>query len=193
MHSSHHVYCPFTNPSDNQTGLEVQAAQHETMERSQAATGTQHYRHTRSNNHSLFVNVYPANLDLRTHRGFREDASEAFNSPHLPQPLNGVSRLPIWYELDFIIFPWAFVLDEMHLFWKNILILLVNYWQGWFFSQKNSKAKRLIQTNNTDNIKPSNWNWIGDGMQSSAVDVPAACGVSWCHFLKHCHEFKASE
>ena len=191
LHSGHHVYCPFTKPLDNHASLQ---GQQETIDgRSQAAPSTQPYRRARSNNNSLFVNVNPANLDLRTDKGFREDAWQAFNNPHLPQPSNGVLRLPIWCELDSIIFPWAFVLDEMHLFWENVLILLFNHWRGRFFSRKDSKAKKFIQTDDAYNIKPSFWDQIGDGMESSAPDFPAVWGDSLRHFSKHCHEFKASE
>ena len=178
------VYCPFTKPPDEQLNEGLETAPAET---------TQPYKRTRRQNNALFVNVDPRNLDLRTDAGFRKDAWQVFNNLHSSQPLNGVSRLPIWCELDSIIFPWAFVLDEMHLFWENILILLFNHWRGRFFSQNNSKAKKFVQTDDVYNIKPSLWDQIGNGMQSSAPDFPAAWGESLRNLTKHCHEFKASE
>ena len=182
-----HVYCPFTRPtkrSDEEDDLDYDTA---------LPPPTQPYKRTRVQNNDLFTDVDPGNLELRTDSGFRKDAWQAFNNPLLPQPTNGVSRLPIWCELDSIIFPWAFVLDEMHLFWENIIILLFNHWRGRFFSRNDSKAKKFVQTEDLYNIKPTLWDQIGNGMQSSAADIPAIWGESPRHFSKHCHEFKASE
>ena len=180
-----HVYCPFTKPPENG---------HESAKCEPSPKTQPQKRHgARLNNNSLFINADPGNLDLRTDKGFREDAWRAFNNPHPPQQSNGVSRLPIWCELDSIIFPWAFVLDEMHLFWGSILILLFNHWRGRFFSRKDSNAKKFVQTEDIYNIKPTLWDQIGDGMQLSAPNFPASWGDSLRNFAKHCHEFKASE
>ena len=110
-----------------------------------------------------------------------------------PQAVNGVSRLSIWCELESIVFPWSFVLDEMHLFWENIIILLFNHWRGRFFNRRDSKARKFEKTNDSYNVDPSLWNRIGDGMESSKGDFPTAWGDALRNLSKHCHEFKAAE
>ena len=85
-----HVYCPFTKPPDH-------CPEDETPNTAPTGTsGPQPHKHTWLQNNSLFVDVNPGNLDLQTDAGFRKDAWQAFNNPHLPQPSNRVSQLPIW-------------------------------------------------------------------------------------------------
>ena len=169
------VYCPFTRPSSNPQ-----------QPYSQGPTAT------RRHNNELFQDLDPANLHLRTDDEFRRDAWMAFTSDP-PQAVNGVSRLSIWCELESIVFPWSFVLDEMHLFWENIIILLFNHWRGRFFNRRDSKARKFEKTNDSYNVDPSLWNRIGDGMESSKGDFPTAWGDALRNLSKHCHEFKAAE
>ena len=171
-----HVYCPFTRPSTDPT---TQAC-------------SQGPRAVRTRNNQLFKNLDPAKLDLRTDEEFLQDAWRAF-SGDLPQAANGVSRLPIWCELDSVVFPWSFVLDEMHLFWENVIILLFNHWRGRFFNRRDSKARKFKKTDDIYNIDPSNWSLIGEGMERSKEDFPTAWGDALRNLAKHCHEFKAAE
>ena len=170
-----HVYCPFTRPTAG--------PQHPHSQGPAAA---------RRHNNDLFHDLDPANLDLRTDEEFRRDAWAAFTSDP-PQAVGGVSRLPIWCELKSIIFPWSFVLNEMHLFWENVIILLFNHWRGRFFNQRDSKARKFEKTDDIYNIDPGLWSCIGDGMESSKGVFPTAWGDALRNFAKHCHEFKAAE
>ena len=170
-----HVYCPFTRPLVNP----LQPHSH-----GPAAA--------RIRNNELFTDLDPAALDLRTDKEFRHDAWAAFTS-NPPQSVNGVSRLPIWSELLSIVYPWCFVLDEMHLFWENILILLFNHWRGRFFNRRDSKARKFEKTGDVYNVDPGLWGRIGDGMESSRPDFPTAWGDALRNLTKHCHEFKAAE
>ena len=190
MGSRGHVYCPFTRPT-NGTSRRPAACQG-TANPSGVNSKRNPNQRVQYDNNSLFVNVDPGNLELRTDLGFRADAWQAFNS-HPPKPSHGVSRLPIWCELESVFFPWAFVLDEMHLFWENVRVLLFNHWRGRFFSRKDSTAKKFERTDDAYNISPLFWEQIGAGMQESRQDFPTAWGDSLRHFTKHCHEFKAAE
>jgi hypothetical protein len=143
------------------------------------------------NNH-LFQNLNLFQLDLRKDEEFRNQAWNAFNS-NPPKSFMGVSRLSIWCELSSIIFPWAFVLDEMHLFWENIIPLLFNHWRGRFSTARASHAKKFEETNDSFNIKPNVWEKIGQGMEDSKSGFPTPWGDAFRHLGKHCHEFKAAE
>ena len=170
-----HIYCPFTRPASAIPQLNSHGP---------AAA--------RRHNNDLFQNLDPAGLDLRTDAEFRQDAWSAFMS-NPPQAVNGISRLPIWCELASIVFPWSFVLDEMHLFWENVIILLFNHWRGRFFNRRDPKARKFEKTADDYNIDPRLWSQIGEGMEQSQKDFPTAWGDSLRNLAKHSHEFKAAE
>ena len=101
---------------------------------------------------------------------------------------DGITRLTIWADLDSIVFPWAFALDEMHLFWEKVFPILLNHWRGPFFGTDGEVGKsksaqkpvgKFVATKDAYNIKPAIWTSTGNGMAASSHSIPSSWGDSY--------------
>ena len=173
---SGHVYCPFTAPKDKSDA-------------------------SKNANYTHYKRLDPRGLNMRSDRDFRVKAWNQFQST-TTGPNDGITRLTIWAELDSIVFPWAFALDEMHLFWENVFPILFNHWRGRFFgadgivgTSKSAQkpAGKFVATNDAYNIKPATWTSIGNGMAASSHSIPTSWGDALRSVERSCHQFKASE
>ena len=113
----------------------------------------------------------PANLPLRTHNQFLEQARHVQLAPTTAEEQRrskacGIKGIPVLSHLPSLFFPSSFPFDFMHLIWENLIPNLVLLWTG--------KFKGLGEGRESYHLGPGVWEAIGEATKASGATVPAA-------------------
>ena len=121
---------------------------------------------------NLEIPIYdPANLPLRTHEQFLEQARHVQLAPTTAEEERrakacGIKGIPVLSHLPSLFFPSSFPFDFMHLVWENLIPNLVLLWTG--------KFKGLDEGRESYHLGPGVWEAIGEATKASGATVPAA-------------------
>lgn len=129
--------------------------------------------------HDLEIPIYnPANLPLRTHEQFLEQARNVQLAPTSAEEQRrakacGIKGIPVLSHLSSLSFPSSFPFDFMHLVWENLIPNLVLLWTG--------KFKGLDEGDESYRFNPGVWEAIGEATKNSGSTVPAAYATARPH------------
>jgi len=121
------------------------------------------------------VKVYnPANLPLRTHTEFLEQAHHVqFAASNAEEQRRskacGIKGIPLLSHLPSLIFPSSFPFDFMHLIYENLIKNLILLWTG--------KFKDLDEGSEAYELRPGVWEAIGEATKKSGSTIPSAFGA----------------
>ena len=124
------------------------------------------------NDDNLEIPIYdPANLPLRTHQQFLEQARHVQLAPSSAEEQRrakacGIKGIPVLSHLPSLFFPSSFPYDFMHLVWENLIPNLILLWTG--------KYKGLDEGRESYHLGPGVWEAIGEATKASGGTVPAA-------------------
>lgn len=115
-----------------------------------------------------------ANLPLRTHEEFLEQAHEVQFAPNTADSERrakecGIKGIPLLSHLSSLFFPTSFPLDFMHLMFENVIKNLVLLWTG--------KFKDLDEGSGAYELAPEVWEAIGEATAASGGTIPSAYGA----------------
>ncbi|KAK7444781.1 hypothetical protein VKT23_015098 [Stygiomarasmius scandens] len=131
-------------------------------------------RHPAILNDSSLVHRYdPRNLPMRTHEEIRAQAEKVDLAPNITQAKKlsseyGVKGLSIFFNLSSVKFPYCAPYEIMHLFFENILRLLISLWTASF--------KDLDVGSGDYELDMSVWEAIGAATAACGGSIPSAFG-----------------
>ena len=121
---------------------------------------------------NLEIPVYdPANLPLRTHNEFLEQAHHVQFAPTSAEEERrakacGIKGIPVLSQIPTLFFPLSFPYDFMHLIWENLIPNCILLWTG--------KFKGLDEGRESYELGPGVWEAIGAATKASGSTIPAA-------------------
>jgi thiol-disulfide isomerase/thioredoxin len=132
------------------------------------------YRHPSCQAPNDLKKYDPANLPLRTHDEFIEQAQEVQFAPNAAVSERcakacGIKGIPLLSHLSSLFFPTSFPLDFMHLIFENLIKNLVLLWT--------CKFKDVDAGSGSYELSPEVWEAIGEATAASGATIPSAYGA----------------